>query len=211
MDAVLFEEQKLVHPWSLVCAGPSQCGKTLWTIKLLKNINLMSSIPPKQILWCYSEYQPSYQLLAGDPRIKFIKGIPSETDLKGDKSPRLLILDDLMGDSSKEVNTLFCRGVHHWNLSVVYIVQNLFFNGLRTARINAQHVVLFKNPSDQLQISTLAKQLYPGNNRMLLEAYKDACREPYSYLCLNLSQNCPEELRITTKIFPNEITEVYCP
>jgi len=51
---------------------------------------------------------------------------------------------------------LFTRGCHHWNISVVQIVQNAFFEGLRTSRINTHYLVLFKNPADKLHPCIIA-------------------------------------------------------
>ena len=78
----------------------------------------------------------------------------------------LIVFDDQMIDVSKDkrIVNLFTRGSHHRNLSVIYIVQNLFHQGKggRSIGINSHYLVLFKNPRDKLQILTLAKQMYPG-------------------------------------------------
>ena len=152
------------------------------------------------ILWC------RIFLTYGYTRV-----LPDQKELHSSKSPHLMVIDDLMGEcgKSKEMTNLFTRGVHHWGISVVFIVQNIFFSGLRTARINTHYLVLFKNPSDKLQVSTLARQLYPRNSNKFLDAFQDATSIPYSYLLVDLSQNCPDELRLRTNIFPGEITYVY--
>ena len=76
------------------------------------------------------------------------------------------MLDDQMIDASndKRIVNLFTRGSHHRNLSVIYMVQNLFDQGKgsRSTSLNSHYLVLFKNPRDnKLQILTLAKQMYP--------------------------------------------------
>lgn len=107
--------------------------------------------------------------------------------------------------------TLTTRGCHHWNTSCIQIVQNLFFNG-RTSRINSQYIVLMKNPSDKLQVSTLARQIFPENQKYFKESYEDATREAHGYLMLDLSQNTPEHIRLRTNIFPDQQpTVVYTP
>ena len=206
-------EQLLEHSFSMIVAGPSKAGKTCFTSKLLKHIDSMSTVPPVEILWCYSEYQPNYHsLVVENPKLRLVQGLPDLKELrKGSPVPRLLVLDDLMLEISKDSSmaSLFTRGVHHWNVSVVFIVQNVFLTGLRTARINAHYMVLFKNPSDKLQVSTLARQLHPKNTSYFLEAYQDATSEPYTYLFVDLSQNCPEQVRLRTNVFPGELTMVY--
>ena len=101
--------------------------------------------------------------------IEFVKGIPTalEQDSYFDVNKRdLIVFDDQMIDVSKDKRTvnLFTCGSHHRNLSVIYIVQNLFHqgNGSRSISLNSHYLVLFKNPWDKLQILTLAKQMYPG-------------------------------------------------
>ena len=66
--------------------------------------------------------------------IQFVKGIPTalEQDSYFDVNKRnLIVFDDQMIDSSKDKRTVnvFIRGSHHRNLSVIYIVQNLFHQG----------------------------------------------------------------------------------
>ena len=208
-----YNEQLLQHPFSMMVCGPSKAGKTLFTSKLLKHIDSLSSDSPKEIMWCYAEYQPTYNSLIREiPYLRLVQGIPDIKTLRKDSSiPRLMVLDDLMGESTKstELSSLFTRGVHHWGISVVFIVQNLFFSGLRTARVNTHYLTLFKNPSDKLQVATLARQLYPKKSNHFLEAFQDATSEPFSYLFVDLTQSCPEELRLRTNVFPGEITMVY--
>ena len=47
---------------------------------------------------------------------------------------------------------------------VIYIVQNLFHQGKgsHSISLSSHYLVFFKNPRDELQIFTLAKQIYPG-------------------------------------------------
>lgn len=208
-----FSEQLFQHPFSCIVAGPSKAGKTVFVSKLIKHIDQISSVSPIEIIWAFSEYQPHYRELSCIPRVRLCQGIPSMIDLKKDISiPKLLVFDDLMNDfkTDETLIRLFTKGVHHWNISCVHIVQNLFYSGLRTARINAHYLVLFKNPSDKSQVSTLARQLYPRKGRQFIEAYEDATADPYTYLLIDLSQNCPEELRLRTNIFPGEVQIVYC-
>ena len=36
---------------------------------------------------------------------------------------------------------------------------------MRNISLNIHYIILFKNPRDSQQISTLARQMYPGNSR----------------------------------------------
>ena len=108
---------------------------------------------------------------------------------------------------------LFTKYVHHQNLSVLYIVQNIFNNAKnhRTLSLNANYIVLFKNPRDKAQVSHLARQMFPRKPKILQEAFDDATADPYSYLLMDFRQDTPENLRLRTKIFPGEAQIVYIP
>ena len=204
-------EIKFIHPFTLLVAGPTNSGKTELVKRIVKHVEDLIKPVPSEIVWSYSEFQDSYFELQKLPNVQFCDGIPDLEYFKTTKHiPRLLILDDLMhmSDSSK-LTQLFTNGSHHNNISVINIVQNIFYSGLRTARVNSQFLILLKNPSDNLQISTLARQLFPKNPKHLLEAYADATTVPHSYLLLDLHQQTLDNLRLRTKIFPGEITIIY--
>ena len=63
------------------------------------------------------------------------------------------MFDDQMIYASKDsrIVNLFTLGSHHRNLSVIYIVQNLFHQGKgsRSIKKNGPYLVLFKNPRDK--------------------------------------------------------------
>ena len=92
----------------------------------------------------------------------------------------LIFFDDQMIEAGKDdrIVKLFTKGSHHRNLSVIYIVQNLFHQGKgnRSISLNSHYLVLFKNPSDKLQVLTLAKQMYPGHTDFFLKQYQEAVR-----------------------------------
>ena len=209
------EAPRFSHPFTSIISGCTRSGKTEWTKKFVENAAELIYPPPEEIIWAYSEFQPGYKCLLENPKVRLVEGIPDIKYLRETAgTPKLLILDDLMldADSKKSgVVSLFIKGCHHWNISIMHLVQNLFFGGLRTARINSHYIVLMRNPSDKLQVSNLARQLFPGQQNALLEAYKDATAVPYGYLLIDMSPELPEELRLRTKIFPGEYTVVYIP
>jgi len=125
--------------------------------------------------------------------------------------PALLIIDDLMQETDETVASFFTKGSHHRNVSVVYLAQNLFPKNkfARTISLNAHYMVLFKNPRDATQFANLARQMYPHTSQFAVEAYKDATREPYSYLLIDLRPEQDDDLRLRTNIFPGETHYVY--
>ena len=108
----------------------------------------------------------------------------------GNEKRKLLILDDLMYESSSDVILhLFTKGSHHKNISVIFVTQNVFHKGKaqRDISLNTKYLVLFKNPPDRAQIQYLARQIFPEDSSFLHEANLDPTREPHSYLFIDLS------------------------
>ena len=95
----------------------------------------------------------------------------------------------------------------------MYPTQNLLYKSkqTRTMSLNAHYIVLFKNPRDAMQISTLGRQMYPGQNKFLVEAFKNATEKPFGYLLLDLKPDTDEKYRVRTNIFPDERQYVYIP
>ena len=146
-------------PFTACLSAGTKCGKTDLALKIVKHAHEIISPPPEKIYWAYGEWQSKYNELPS--HVIMIEGLPDLELFKNDKSTRkLLICDDLMqlyADKKDELCRLFCQGSHHWNLAIFHIVQNLFFNNLRNARINSHYLLLIKNPSDRLQLMTLAR------------------------------------------------------
>ena len=126
---------RFVHPFTCMAAGMTGSGKTVWVKSLLKQAQEVIHLPPERVVWCYSQWQPAYmELLVTIPNVEFVKGIPSdlETDSFFDINKRnLMVIDYQMenaGGDKRTVN-LFTRSFHRRNLSVIYIVQNVFRQG----------------------------------------------------------------------------------
>ena len=131
------------------------------------------------IIWCYSEFQPEYSHLSDKVTSK--QGVPDDEQLKT-YSGKLLIIDDLMSELDMVSSDLFTKYVHHLNMSVIYIVQNLFncTKKHRTLSLDGNYIVLFKNPRDKTQVSFLARQVCPQKPKILQQAYNDATRAPHN-------------------------------
>lgn len=199
------------HPWAALIAGPSGAGKTVFVKNFLHYRDSMSDTVFERIIFYYSEWQPTYLELGKN--IEFLEGVPQPSDYNDDPRAKLVIIDDLMTEASgKTVVNMFTKGSHHRNMSIIFITQNLFHHGLREISLNANYIVVFKNPRDKAQIQYLSRQIYPENSRFAIEAYLDATSKPYGYLLFDLKQSTPDNLRLRTNIFPNtEFPVVYIP
>jgi energy-coupling factor transporter ATP-binding protein EcfA2 len=206
------------HPTTVLIAGPTQCGKTYFFIRALKNGLIQPE--PQRIVWVFSEWQDAYtELLRDLPQVQFVKDFHAQLYESFDPRVRnLLVLDDQMENrnmhrrSNESLVKFFTQGSHHRNLTVVYIVQNLFNQdrSMRTVSLNAHYLVLFKNPRDATQIHTVASQMFPGNSEVLLGAFKDATATPIGgsetrgYLVLDLHPTTCDALRILTNVFDEQ-------
>ena len=198
------EEIRWEDPWTCIIAGPSGAGKSVFVSNFLSNLDVMSRTKFARVIVHYAEWQSAYEkLVAPGCLIEFREGLPQEDEYT-DGQPKLVILGDLMNETGGTVVDLFTKGSHHKNLSVFYLTQNLFHQGRgqRDISLNANYLVVFKNPQDRAQIRHLARQVYPENPLFLQEAYLDATSRPHGYLVLDLKQTTSEDLRVRTNIFP---------
>ena len=198
----------------MIVAGPTMSGKSTWMKQLLLSDFITPS--PNRIIWLYKRWQPLYDELKDRvPHLEFIQGLPDNLNSDTFLNPQertFVIIDDLMKDATenKDVCELFVEGAHHRNLSTACIMQNLFNKGKenRTMSLNSQYLILFKNPRDQQQIATLARQMYPAHSEKLLDAYRRATEVPHGSLVVDLKQSTPDAQRLQANIF--EITKPSC-
>lgn len=192
------------HPWTSIVSGPTGCGKSVWTLNFLKHIDKMSDTKFERIIVYFAEFQALYKEYG--ERVEFHEGLPQQSDFAAaDQTPKLVIIDDLMKESSNSsICDLFTRGCHHRGISVIFITQNIFHQGKsqRDISLNTNYIVLFKNPRDRAQIQHLARQIWPDNPKYVQDAYNDATSRPHGYLFLDLKQATPDNCRIQTNIFP---------
>lgn len=206
-------DPRLKHPFTMMIAGPTGSGKTYFVTRLLQHLPQMITPQIERVIWCYSKWQPGYEKLK--PYVtQWVEGIKFEEFTNPDYNT-LVVLDDLQRESQDgQVASLFERGSHHDNISVIFITQNIFHQGKdsRDISLNTHYLALFKNPRDRSQITFLAKQVYPHNSKFLQDAYDHATKEPHGYLFLDFKQKTDEALRVRTYIFPDDpIKRLYQP
>jgi hypothetical protein len=208
------------HPSTILIAGPTGSGKTEFLVELLRNKALQPF--PQRIVWVYGEWQDAYDRILNlklrNTKISFVKDFDENIYETLDRRVRnLVVLDDQMENQGMHRNggralaKFFTQGSHHRNLTIVYIVQNLFHQAksMRTISLNSQYVVLYKNPRDKLQIESLARQMYPLQPKFLVTAFEDATSRPFGYLVVDLKPQTPDNLRLRTDIFNSQGQTVY--
>ena len=197
---------KIRCPATLVASGPSGCGKSSLVGQIIQNLDKVFDRPPTQVVYCYSVYQTLFE------DMKKRSPVPMEFihELSEDLRPKprtLLILDDLQ-NSAKIIADYFTKHSHHLDCDVLYITQNIFLqnDSHRTCNLNTHILVLFKNPRNSSQVVYLSRQIWPGNPKFLMEAYKEATKRAHGYLFLNLQQATPDHLRVRDSVFYSEAT-----
>ena len=141
------ESSKLQKPFRLIVAGGSGSGKTEFVKKLVQKNHFKSAFD--NIVYVYPEYldecPADFDTNAG---LQFLRGLPDVGILGGMEHNTLIILDDMMMETSKsdDVVKLFTVIARKRNISVILIVQNIFQQGkhFRTIRLNATGIALFK-------------------------------------------------------------------
>lgn len=195
---------KWKHPFTGLICGPTSSGKSTFTKRFLKYVDEVTDADFTEIVYCAPE--SSYPDLSQCKKtVKFLDCIP-DVEMFADKKPRIIILDDLMRESDERVVDIFTKHSHHMGLSVIFITQNIFHKGkgMRDISLNSHYIVAYKSPRDRGQISSLARQICPGNTKYINEIFEDATRAPYGYLVMDLTQTTPDHLRYRTNIFPDD-------
>lgn len=202
---------KWIHPFTAILAGPTSCGKSTFIKTFLTKLDKMVNQPIYEVIYCLPLSQPIDDFFN---LFTVVRGIP-DIDVFTDLKPRVLILDDLMQEADKSIVELFTKGSHHFNLSVIFITQNLFNQGKgrRDISLNTHYLVCFNNPRDRQQISTLSRQVAPEKPKYIQEAFRDATSTPYGYLLFDLTQSTPDQYRYRTAIFDTDTPSniVYIP
>lgn len=200
----------LRHPFTAMIAGPTSSGKTCLTRNLLRAFDSVTSINHSllNVIWCYGQWQDGYNKQIDRVKVNYFEGLCDEDYLVRHK-PHLVVVDDLMSEvaADKRMADLFTKVSHHENISVIFIVQNIFFQAkfMRTISINTHYFFLLKNPRDRSQIMAFGRQLYPNDSKFFIESYDDATKEPFSYLLVDVSPRTPDKLRLRSNIIPRYI------
>ena len=85
---------------------------------------------------------------------------------------------------------------------LVFLTQRMFVNdeSFRQISQNCDYFIIFKNPRNSSEIRALAQQMTPGN-LILVSIYLEATKSPFSYLFINLTQECHPDVKYLSNLF----------
>ena len=185
---------KFLANHNTIIFGQTGAGKTQFILRIIRE-RLIEPFP-KNVYYMYSVEQP---FMKDHPEIKFIYGLDFEQ--MDTSEPSLLVVDDLILDTNKDVASAFIMGSHHKKISLFFITQNLFpnCNTFRLMSANAHYYVLFHNQRNLRQVHTLARQIFVGRDvNRILAAYKRASEKSRGFVLLSFSPLLPKELTVIT-------------
>ena len=144
ISGTLISDSKLQKPFRLLVGGGSGTGKSTLVKKLVDESHFDTHFD--KIVYCYPDY-------LDEPPLQFdqiVENKPGLCDLQYFTTiPQnsLIIYDDLMNECGKsdEIMKLFSVIARKRNLSVIFLVQNMYEQGkhFRNIRLNATGLVLF--------------------------------------------------------------------
>ena len=199
-------------PCNICVQGANMVGKTHLVVRMLQQANTIFDPSPEKILYCYSEWQDSFDLLQETvPNIEFYQGVPPATfidEWSATKRPQLVCLDDLMMAicNSAEMVQLFTVKCHHRQITTISILHSLFPPGKhsKTLSLNYNYFLLFQNYRDRMQVSYFGKQLFASNVAYFLSAYQKATSRKWGYLLVDLHAKSDPQFRLRTNILKGE-------
>ena len=201
---------RLKANFKILFSGPSRSGKTQFLKSIIENLDIFSKSPPRKKILIYTVMQPIYHQLGVDVLVRDSPNLKEEIFSISGGENTLCIFDDMINSGNlKEVSELFLVDGRHKNLSQIFITQQLFVNNayFRSISQNSDYYIIFKNPRNAAEIGHLATQMTPGN-RELVKYFQLATRNAFSYLFINLTQECDQRVKYLSNLFstPNTVT-----
>ena len=136
---------KLEKPFRLIVGGGSGTGKTTLLQQLVNKSHFSS--PFDKIVYCYPDYLDEIPA-EFDQIVEYKPGLCDLAYFTALPKNSLIIYDDMMNEcgNSNDIMKLFSVIARKKNLSIIFIVQNIYDNSkqFRNIRLNATGFIVFK-------------------------------------------------------------------
>jgi len=196
-------------------AGPSGSGKTFTIKEILQNKNEIfhNGHQIKNVVVFYASWQSIYTDLQANQLVsRWINKMPTNDEYVQIVEPyknaggSIVIIDDFMSEIGKDLVDIVTVSARHNNASTFILLQSLFpiARMARQISLNVKYMYIFKNPRENAQFSHLIRQVLPQDNRWMQQAYAEATKNPYSYVMLDMTQECPDKIRFRSSILPSQ-------
>lgn len=192
----------------MLITGSSGSGKSFFVANLLSMRDRMINDRIDRIIYCAKFHTSIPEKLRNDEILEFHQGCPTEEMLENVNQEKIIyVLDDLLESAfkSKTVSEMFTQGRNR-GIGVILLTQNIFPRDAmaRNISLNCNFMVIFRNIRDRSSFNHLARQLLPANSKNLSDFFLNGVAKPFSYLLIDLTQECPEALRFRQEIFNDE-------
>lgn len=222
------------HPFTCQVAGPSRSGKSTFVRNLLLHQNCVIDVEFDYIIIVMGTEASANPILASlqsdlpisvtvmdinamySSRAEMVRSLSDDMKTILDKESQAgrkgcIVFDDLMNELSESdlLLDLFTKISSHYNISTIYITQNVFFKGKRsgdssTLYRNTHLLVLFKNPLDNSVTSIISKRLVPAGKISTLNTLLNTVLTKYRYVAIYGDMNTDTQLQFRTELFNND-------
>jgi hypothetical protein len=220
LNVKTIDKIKWSHPSSVVLSGPSNSGKTTILGRIVEENKSLYDPSPEKIILFYREEQPVYKTwFDGGLIAEMSEGFPEREDFmikirdEKNRGGTLVIFDDLgleIENNLDFMNELFTVTGHHYCVSIILVLHNLFSRSLRTLSLNCNRFILTKSLRDRSQVRCLASQSFPGKVPFIMAAYEDAISKKYGFLVLDFSPACETNMVVTSGWFGWDFAPYIC-
>ena len=171
--------------------GPSQCGKTVSLVALLKQKSYFYPQPPKRIMWITGspvrDEALENEVLLHYPESQFFHEIPHNLN-ELIQAYDFWVFDDMSAELKNNTcfTNFFTKMAHHCQCLMAYLTQNAYEPGkdATTRARNCAYQIFFNNKADIRWIRLLGQQLL-HNSKLFNDMFQYTTREPYSCLLID--------------------------
>ncbi len=187
------------HPFRMSIVGPSNSGKTnilIHIIRTCKNFDKIYLYAKKLDEPLYKSLIDLWERASAKFNIDLIEHSNDISDIIqvdgiNENKQNLIIFDDMVTEKNlKNVAELFIRG-RKQNASIVFISQS-YFSIPKNIRINCDYFVITKTSHKKDLIEIAKDNTTDITHEEFLKIYRDATREPYSVLVIDLKDQNPK-------------------